>query len=78
MTLAEVCDLHVCLRGSTCHVAVNALRPDGSAAVHVDEVEARRVASVFVGLARLLVDRWAGEQRRGVTEMLRFCFFLVA
>lgn len=71
LTLAEVCDLHVFLCCPTCHVAVKALWLDWSAAVHVDEIEARRVASVFVSLTRLLVDRWVAEQKYSVTERLR-------
>lgn len=77
MTLAEVCGLHVFLCGSTCHVAVKALWLDWSAAVHVDEIEARRVASVFVRLTRLLVDRWAGKQRYGMTKRLGYFVLLL-
>lgn len=80
LTLAEAHDLHVFLCCSTCHVAVKALWLDWSAAVHVDEVEARRVAPVFVRLTRLLVDRWAAEQKYSVTKGLRylFCVFLLS
>lgn len=75
LTLADVCDLHVFLCCSTCHVAVKVLWLDWSAAVHVYKVEARRVALVFVRLTRLLVDRWVAEQRYGVTERLQYSVF---
>lgn len=49
----------------TCHVAVDQLRSDWSAAVHVDVEMSRRVAVVFVRLAGLFVHSW---ERREITR----------
>ena len=45
----------------TCHVAVDQLRPDGPATVHVDVEMSRRAACVLVGLAGALVRSWEGK-----------------
>lgn len=45
----------------TCHVAVDQLRSDWSAAVHVDVEMPGRVAAVFVRLAGLFVHSWEGN-----------------
>lgn len=54
---ARVC---VCV---TCHVAVDQLRMDGSAAVHVDVETSRCAAAVFVRLAGALIHGWEEKQR---------------
>lgn len=56
--LVRVC-LCACV---TCHVAVDQLRLDGSAAVHVDVEASRRAAAVFVRLAGALVHGWEEKQ----------------
>ena len=64
----------------TCHVAVDQLRPDWSASVHVDVKVSRHVAAVLVGLAGLLVHSWeenneiscgVNQHRRRLTDARR-------
>lgn len=66
-------------RDVTCHVAVDQLWSDRSAAVHVDVKVSGRVAAVFVRLAGLLVHScWGGETKSHISSHKQLTFITSA